>query len=131
MESIARLLSRSALIVDLRWFFISANLEKLRSQLATLTATVKKIRSMITMFGSEAASIHHKDSPKCRPLRSIREAPPGAVRPSAPPVCTLLGTVHGRGVFIPDNRHRARLKCAFLGQFFDLILEQSCLHDQG
>jgi len=52
-DSVARFLNRKVLILDLKQFLISFNFEKLLSQVAPLTAIVRKIRSIIAIFGTE------------------------------------------------------------------------------
>jgi len=49
---LARFLNRKVLILDLKEFSISFSFEKLLSQVATLAAIVRKIRSIITIFGT-------------------------------------------------------------------------------
>ena len=53
VESVARFLKRKVLILDLKQFLIRFIFEKLLSQPATLTPIVRKICSIITIFGTE------------------------------------------------------------------------------
>ena len=54
----ARFLNRKVLILDLKYFFISFSFVKLLSQVTTLTAIVRKIRSIITIFGTELTRLY-------------------------------------------------------------------------
>ena len=51
-DSVPKFLNHKVLILDLKQFWISFSFEKL-SQVATLTGIVRKIRSIITIFGTE------------------------------------------------------------------------------
>jgi len=53
IDSVARFLNSKVLILDLKQFLISFSFEKLLSQVATLTAVLRKIPSIITIFGTE------------------------------------------------------------------------------
>jgi len=50
---VARFLNHKVLILDLKKLVIMLSFENLLSQAATLTAIVRKIRSIITIFGTE------------------------------------------------------------------------------
>jgi len=52
IDSVPKFLNHQVLILDLKQFLISFSFEKL-SQVATLTGIVRKIRSIITIFGTE------------------------------------------------------------------------------
>jgi len=52
-DSVARFLNRKVLILDLKQFLISFSFEKPLSQVIRLTTIVRKIRSIITIIGTE------------------------------------------------------------------------------
>jgi len=56
-DSVTRFLNRKVLILDLKQFLISFSFEKRLSQVAMLTAIVRKICSIITIFGAESPSL--------------------------------------------------------------------------
>ena len=56
MDSVARFLNCK--VLKLRQFLISFGFEKRFSQVATLTAIVRKIRSIITVFGTELPRLY-------------------------------------------------------------------------
>ena len=58
IDNLARFLNRKVLILDIKQFLVSFSFEKLLSQVATLTAIVTKIRSIITMLGTEFPRLH-------------------------------------------------------------------------
>jgi len=53
IDSVARFLNHKVLILNLKKLLIMLSSENLLSQVATLTAIVRKIRSIITIFGTE------------------------------------------------------------------------------
>ena len=53
IDRVARFLNHKVLILDLKKLVIMLSFENLLSQAATLTAIVRKIRSIITIFGTE------------------------------------------------------------------------------
>jgi len=53
VDSMARFINRKVLIPDLKQFLMSFSFEKLLSHVATPTAIVRKINSVVTVFGTE------------------------------------------------------------------------------